>query len=51
MMGAIVIFGKSSFIFNYVGYGLMTKSLGGWVKEVAEKTKCQKMNVKFLQPN
>jgi len=31
MMGAITISGKNSFIFNFVGYELVTKSLGGLV--------------------
>jgi hypothetical protein len=31
MMGAIIISEKSSFMFYFVCYGLMTKSLGGWV--------------------
>jgi hypothetical protein len=52
-MGAITIFGKNSFIFSFVDYGLVKKSLGAscTFEEVAEKTKCQKMNVNFLQPN
>ncbi len=28
MVSAIIIFGESNFIFNFVGYGLVTKSLG-----------------------
>jgi len=28
MMSAISIFGENSFIFNFVGYGLVIKSLG-----------------------
>jgi hypothetical protein len=54
MMSAITIFGKNSFIFNFVDYGLVTKSLGAagcTFEEVKKKTKCQKMNVIFLQPN
>ncbi len=53
MMSAIIIFEKNSFIFSFVGYGLMTKSLEArcTFEKVAEKTKCQKMNVKFLQQN
>jgi len=51
-MGAITMFGKSNFIFNFVGYGyrLVTKSLkvGCTFEEVAVKTKCQKMNVNLL---
>jgi hypothetical protein len=47
MMGAIIIFREKSFIFSFVGYGLVTEPLGAWCtfEEVAEKTKCQKMNV------
>jgi len=30
-MGAITISGKNSFIFDFVGYELVTKSLWGWV--------------------
>ncbi len=52
IMSAITMFGKSSFIFNFVGYGygLVTKSLevGCTFEEVAEKTKCQKMNVNIF---
>jgi hypothetical protein len=54
MMSAITNFGKNSFIFSFVDYELVTKSLGArcsTFEEVAEKTKCQKMNVNFLQPN
>jgi hypothetical protein len=54
MMSAITIFGKNSFIFSFVDYGLVTKSLGAagcTFEEVKKKTKCQKMNVIFLQPN
>ncbi len=49
MMGAINIFGKNSFKLNFVDYGLVTISLGarGTFEGVADKTKCQKMNVKF----
>jgi hypothetical protein len=40
-------FGKGSFIFSFVSYGLVTNSLGAGCtfEEVAEKIKCQKMNV------
>jgi hypothetical protein len=31
MMGVITTSGKNSFKFNFVGYELVTKSLGGWV--------------------
>jgi hypothetical protein len=53
MMSAITNFGKNSSIFSFVDYELVTKSLGVrcTFEEVAEKTKCQKMNVNFLQPN
>jgi hypothetical protein len=53
MMGAITIFEESSFIFSFVGYGLMIKLLGAGCtfEKVEEKTKCQKMEVKFFQPN
>jgi hypothetical protein len=53
MMGAITIFEKNNFIFHIVDYGLVTKSLGAGCtfEEVAEKTNCQKMNMKILQPN
>jgi len=50
MMGAITIInGQNSFKFNFVDYGLVTISLGarGTFEGVAEKTKCQKMNVEF----
>jgi hypothetical protein len=51
-MSAITMFGKSSFIFNFVGYGyaLVTKSteVGCTFEEVAEKTKCQKVNVNLF---
>jgi hypothetical protein len=51
MMGAIIIFGEKSFIFSLVGYGLVMKSLGAGCtfEEVAEKTKCQKMNVNIFR--
>jgi hypothetical protein len=51
MMGAITSFGKNSFIFNFVDYGLVTKSFGArcTFEEVAKKTECQKMNVNLLQ--
>jgi hypothetical protein len=52
IMSAITMFRKSSFIFNFVGYGyrLMTKSLEvRWTfEEVAEKTKCQNMNLNLF---
>ncbi len=50
MMGAIIMFGKNNFILNFVGYGLVTKSLGVGCtfEEVAKKTKCQKMNVNIF---
>jgi hypothetical protein len=51
MMDAITIFGESNFHIWSCGYGLATKSVGlagSTSEEVAEKTKCQKMNVKFF---
>jgi hypothetical protein len=50
MMSAISNFGKNNFIFNFLGYGLVINSfkLGCTFEEVAQKTKCQKMNVNFL---
>ncbi len=50
---AITIFGKNIFIFSFVNYEMVTKSLGVGCtfEEVVKKTKCQKMNVNFLQPN
>jgi hypothetical protein len=47
---AMIIFGKSSFIFRFVGYGLVTKSFGAWCtfEEMVEKSKCQKMNVNLF---
>jgi hypothetical protein len=46
-MSALTIFGERSFIFSFVGYGLVTKSLGAecTFEEVATKTKGQKMNM------
>ncbi len=50
MMGALTIFGKGCSVFSFVSYGLVTKSLGAGCtfEEVAEKIKCQKMNVNFI---
>jgi hypothetical protein len=50
MMGVLTIFGEANFIFSFVGYGLVTKSLGvGYTfEEVVEKKKCQKMNVNIF---
>jgi hypothetical protein len=50
MMNAIAIFEESSFIFNFVSDGLVTKSFGTGCtfEEVAKKTKCQKTNVNFF---
>ncbi len=47
MMDAIIIFGESSFIFSFVGYGLVLKSLevACIFENVEEKTNHQKMNV------
>jgi hypothetical protein len=49
-MGAITIVGESSFIFSFVSYGLVTKSLGVGCtfEEVAQRTNCQKMNVNIF---
>jgi hypothetical protein len=46
-MGAFAIFGEDSFIFSFVTYTLMTKSVGVGCtfKKVALETKCGKMNV------
>jgi len=53
MMSAIIIFEENSFIFSFVGYGLTTKSLEArcTFEKEAEKTKCEKMNMKFFQQN
>ncbi len=53
MMGAITIFGKNSFIFNFETYELMTNSLRGCVHiwGGGKENKCQNMNVNFFQPN
>jgi hypothetical protein len=50
MMGVLTIFGEGNFIFSFVGYGLVTKSLGvGCTFDKAvEKKKCQKMNVNIF---
>jgi hypothetical protein len=52
IMSAITMFRKSSFIFNFVGYGygLVTKLLeiGCTFEEVPEKTKCQNMKVNLF---
>ncbi len=47
MVGALIIFGKCSSILNLVGYGLVTKTfrVGCTFEVVADKKKCQKMNV------
>jgi len=52
-MNAITIFEKYSFIFSFVNYELVIKSLGArcTLKVVAAKRKCEKMNVNFLLPN
>ncbi len=52
-MGAIPIVEEVSFIFSFVSYGLVTKSIGVGCtfEEVAQKTNRQKMNVNFLQSN
>jgi hypothetical protein len=53
MMSARITFEKNSFIFSFVSYGLTTKSLEArcTFERIEEKTKCQKMNVKFLKQN
>jgi hypothetical protein len=43
MMDTLTIFGEDSFIFNFVGYGLVTKSLGGLG---AHLRRCRKKYVK-----
>ncbi len=50
MIDAIITFGENNFIFSFVGYGLVTKSLaaGCTFEKVAEKTKCRKMNVNIF---
>jgi hypothetical protein len=50
MMDAITIFGKSSFIFSFVGYELVIKFLEArcTLEKVEEETKCQKMNVNLF---
>jgi hypothetical protein len=50
MICAITIFGESSFIFNFVGYGLVIKSLGTrcTFEKVEKKTKHQKMNMNLF---
>jgi hypothetical protein len=50
MMGVLTIFGKGNFIFSFVGYGLVTKSLEVrcTFEEVANEKKCQKMNVNIF---
>jgi hypothetical protein len=50
MMGAITIFGESSFIFSFVGYELVIKLLKDRCpfEKVEEKTKCRKMNMNFF---
>jgi hypothetical protein len=47
MVGALIIFGKGGYILSLVGYGSVTKTfrVGCTFKVVADKTKCQKMNV------
>jgi hypothetical protein len=49
-MRAITIFGESSFIFNFAGYGLVIKSLGTGCtfEKVEEKKKHHKMNMNFF---
>ncbi len=49
-MGAIPIVGEVSFIFSFVSYGLVTKSLGlgAHLRRWHRKTKHQKMNVNLF---
>jgi len=44
MMGVLSIFGEGNFIFSFVGYGLVTKSLGVGctIEEVAKEKKMSK---------
>ncbi len=51
MMGALTIFGEKTFMFSFVGYRVVTKSLGAGCtfEEVADKTKCQNMNVNIFR--
>ncbi len=53
MMCAITIFGESNFIFNFLGYGSVIKSLGApsTFEKVEEKTKHHEINKIFFQPN
>jgi hypothetical protein len=46
----MIIFEESSFIFSFMSYGWVKKSLGDGhtFEEVAEKIKYQKMNVNLL---
>jgi hypothetical protein len=50
MMSVIIILEESSFIFSFVSYGLVTKSVGAGCtfEEVGEKIKCPKMNVNLF---
>jgi hypothetical protein len=49
-MCALTIVGEISFIFSFVWYGLVRKSLGVGCtfEKMAQKTKCQKMNVNIF---
>jgi hypothetical protein len=50
MMGAITIFGESSFIFSFVIHGFVIKLLevGCTFEKVEKRTKCQKMNMNLF---
>ncbi len=53
MMSAISIFGENSFIFNFVGYGLVIKSLraGAHLKRRERIKNVKRWMWIFLQPN
>ncbi len=46
----MIIFGENNFIFRFVGYGLVTKSLESecTFEKVAEKTKCEKDECEYF---
>ncbi len=50
MIDAIITFGENSFIFSFVGYGLVTKSLAAecTLEKVAEKTKMSKDEYEYF---
>jgi hypothetical protein len=52
MMGAIIIFGENiSYLVLWLWIGDKVSWVGCTFEELANKTKCQKMNVNVLQPN